>query len=198
MSRILVAAALAFALGSVGSAGAQTQSTNPTTDPGTKLAFTATLGGATFDRSVNYAAPPANRPDQGSTYFYSTPKKMAITVQVFDGGRRVPAGSVSPIVINEFSNELQSIAQEIRSSGYTQFERPSVPSSCTYGSVTFRCITYSALTQANVRIFQKLLLTGYQDHFIKIRINWGQSPQLQQTSADAEAALQSFIPALLH
>jgi hypothetical protein len=154
------------------------------------------LGGASFERVVNYAAPPANRPDQGSSYFYSTPKKMVITVQVFDGGRRVPPGSASPIVIAEFSNELDSIGQQIQGSGYTNFQRPSVPSSCTYGSVTFRCITYSAVTQSNARIYQKLLLTGYQNHFIKIRIDWGQSPILQQTSAEADEALQAFIPAL--
>jgi hypothetical protein len=194
MSRI---AAIAIAAALVcGTAWAQTQSTTPTTDPGTKLAFPASLGGATFERSVNYGGPPANRPDQGSSYFYSTPKKMIITVQVFDGGRRVPPGSTSPIVVGEFGNELENIGQQIQASGYTNFQRPSVPSSCTYGSVTFRCITYTAITQANMRVYQKLLLTGYQQHFIKIRIDWGQSPQLQQTSADAEEALQAFIAAL--
>jgi hypothetical protein len=198
MSRILVAAALALAVGSVGATWAQTQSTTPTTDGGTKLNFSATLGGASFERVVNYAAPPANRADLGSSYFYSTPKKMVITVQVFDGGRRVPTGSDSPIVIGEFANELTSLEEQIKSSGYTNFQKPAVPSSCTYGSMTFRCITFSAVTQANLRIYQKVLLTGYQQHFIKIRIDWGQSANLQQTSADAEAALQAFIPALFH
>jgi hypothetical protein len=196
MSRILVAAALALAVGSVGTTWAQTQSTAPTTDAGTKLNFPATLGGATFERVVNYAAPPANRADLGSSYFYSTPQKMVITVQVFDGGRRVPPGSTSPVVIGEFTNELDSVGQQIQGSGYTNFQRPAVPSSCTYGSVTFRCITYSAITQANMRVYSKLLLTGYQQHFVKIRIDWGQSPQVQHTSADADAALQAFIPAL--
>jgi hypothetical protein len=190
IAAIAVAAILAF-----GTAWAQTQSTTPTTDPGTKLAFPANLGGATFERSVNYAGPPGNRPDLGSSYFYSTPKKMIITVQVFDGGRRVPAGSASPIVVSEFTSELESVGQQIQGSGYTHFERPSVPSSCTYGSTTFRCITYSALNQSNMRLFSKVLLTGYQNHFIKIRIDWSQGHQ--QTSADAEAALQAFIPALL-
>ena len=161
---------------SVGTASAQTQSTTPSVHPGTKLNFAATMGGATFERSVYYAAPPANRPDLGTSYFYSTPKKMVITVQVFDGGRRVPSGSDSPIVIGEFANELTSLEEQIKSSGYTNFQRPAVPSSCTYGSVTFRCITYSAVTQANMRVYQKILLTGYQQHFIKIRIDWGQTP----------------------
>src|ERR1700719_80660 len=117
MSRILVAAALALAVGSVVPTGAQTQSTPPPTDSGTKLNFPATLGGATFERVVNYAAPPANRADLGSSYFYSTPQKMVIMVQVFDGGRRVPPGSTSPVVIGEFGNELDSIGQQIQRSG---------------------------------------------------------------------------------
>ena len=103
---------------------------------------------------------------------------------------------VGTTVIGEFTNELDSVGQQIQGSGYTNFQRPAVPSSCTYGSVTFRCITYSAITQANMRVYSKLLLTGYQQHFVKIRIDWGQSPQVQHTSADADAALQAFIPAL--
>ena len=135
------------------------------------------LGGATFERSVNYAAPPANSPDLGTSYFYSTPKKMVITVQVFDGGRRVPAGSDNPTVIGEFGNETRDRSkQQIKGSGYTNFQKPAVPSSCSYGAVTFRCITYSAVTQANMRVYSKLLLTGYQQHFVKIRIDWGQCP----------------------
>ena len=62
MSRVL-AIAIAAVL-ACGTAGAQTQSTTPTTDPGTKLAFPANLGGATFERSVNYAGPPTSRPDR--------------------------------------------------------------------------------------------------------------------------------------
>jgi len=195
---ILFAAALASTLGSVGAASAQTQSTTPSAHAGTKLNFPATVGGATFERSVNYAAPPANSPELGTSYFYSTPKKMVITVQVFDGGRRVPAGSDNPTVISEFANEIRSVEEQIKGSGYTNFQKPAVPSSCTYGAVTFRCITYGAVTQAGLRVYSKLMLTGYQQHFIKISIDWGQSPGLQQTSAEADAALQAFIPALFH
>jgi hypothetical protein len=194
MSRIAALAAACVLAGAP--AWAQTQSTAPAVDPATKLNFAASVGGATFERAVNYAGPPANRPDQGTSYFYSTPKKLIFTVQVFDGGRRVPAGSANPAVVGEFTNELDSVAQQIRGSGYTNLERPSVPSSCTYGSMTFRCITYSAVNQANQRVFSKLLMTGYQNNFIKIRVDWSQGHQ--QTSADAEAALQSFVPALFH
>jgi hypothetical protein len=193
MSRI-ASALLVLAL-ACGTARAQTQSITPTTDPATKLNFAATVGGANFERAVNYGGPPVNRPDQGTSYFYSTPKKLVITVQVYDGGRRVPPGNTSPIVVGEFSNELDSVAQQVKGSGYTQFERPAVPSTCTYGSVTFRCITYSVLGQANARFYSKVLLTGYQNNFVKIRIDWSQGHQ--QTGADAEAALQAFVPALM-
>jgi len=193
MSRIL-AISLA-ALVSAGTAAAQTQSTAPTTHAGTKLAFPATVGGAQFERSVNYAAPPNNRPDQGITYFYSTPKKMVIAVHVYDGGRRVPPGSANPLVVDEFMGELSSSEQQVKYGGYTRFERPSVPSTCTYGSVSFRCITYSAMNQSNARLYTRMMLTGFRDHFIAIRIDWSQARQ--QTANDADAALQAFVPALL-
>ncbi|MBU8873131.1 hypothetical protein KQ910_05120 [Reyranella sp. MMS21-HV4-11] len=196
MSRIrdvLLAAVLLTGL--AGAASAQTQSSTPTTNAGTKLNFASNLGGATFERSVNYSAPPANNPGLGMSYFYSTPKRLAISVQVFDLGRRVPSGSDNPTVIGQFNSELASAEQQFKYAGYTAFQKPSVPSTCTYGAVSFRCVTYSGVTQANSRIYSKLLLTGFRDHFIKIRIDWAQSHQ--QTAADAETSLQSFIPALM-
>jgi hypothetical protein len=194
MSRasIVLLAAMAW----VGTAAAQTQTTTPGTHAGTKLAFPASVGGAQLERSVNYAGPPGNRPDQGIAYFYSTPKKMVIAVHVYDGGRRVPPGSNNPTVVDEFMGELSSSELQVRHGGYTQFERPSVPSTCTYGSVTFRCITYSAMNQSNARLYTKMMLTGFRDHFISIRIDWSQARQ--QTATDADAALQAFVPALLH
>ena len=203
MSRRLAAALaaklLAAGMLAVGAAGgvavAQTQSTAPSTHGATKLAFPATLGGATFERSVNYAAPPANNPGQGIAYYYATPKRLVISVQVFDLGRRIQAGSENATVTGQFNTEVASAEQQFKFAGYTNFEKPSVPSLCTYGGVSFRCITYSGVTQANQRLFSKLLLTGFRDSFVKIRVDWSQAHQ--QTSADAEAALQAFVPALM-
>ncbi len=194
MSRLL-SVLLAVAVWT-GAAAAQTQSTAPGSHAGTKLAFPATVGGAQLERSVNYAGPPNNRPEQGVTYFYSTPKKMVIAVHVYDGGRRVPSGSGNPTVVDEFMGELSSSELQVRHAGYIHFERPSVPSTCTYGSVSFRCITYSAINQSNTRLYTKMMLTGFRDHFISIRIDWSQARQ--QTATDADAALQAFVPALLH
>lgn len=188
-------AALVLACVSV-AAAAQTQSTAPSTHAGTRLNFPASLGGATFERSVNYAAPPANNPGQGVNYYYSTPKRLFISVQVFDQGRRVPAGADNPTVTAQFNAELASAEQQFRYAGYTGFQKPSVPSACNYGAVSFRCVTYSGVNQSNARVFSKLLLTGFRDHFVKIRIDWVQSQQ--QTAADADAALKTFVPALFH
>ena len=194
MSRLLIALLTAMTL--AGTAVAQTQSSTPGAHAGTKLAFPASVGGATLERSVNYAGPPGNRPDQGIAYFYSTPKKMVIAVHVYDGGRRIPPGNNNPAVVDEFMGALSSSEQQVRHGGYTNFERPAVPSTCTYGSVTLRCITYSAVNQSNSRLYTKMMLTGFRDHFISIRIDWSQARQ--QTASDADAALQAFVPALLH
>ena len=179
-----------------GAAVAQTQSSSPTANAATGLAFPATLGGATFERSVNYAAPPTNQPDEGFSYFYSSAKKLPIVVQIYDGGRRVAPGSTNPTVVDEFMGAMMGAESQARYSGYRDFERPSVPSSCTYGSMTYRCITYSAVNQANARVYSKVLMTGYHGYFVSIRIDWSQARQ--QTAADAEAGLQTFVPALIH
>lgn len=172
-----------------GTAAAQAQSSGPSTDPGTKLAFPSTVGGAQLERSVN-------EPGQGHGYYYMTPKKMVIAVHVYDGGRRVPAGSDNPAVVAEFAKELDASEQQSTFAGYVNFERPAVPSTCVYGSVRFRCTSFSAANQSNARLYSKILMTGYRDNFVKIRIEWW--PTRQQTAADADAALQAFIPALMH
>lgn len=197
VSALLAAFALsaAMAIAAAASASAQTQSGTPSGHAGTRLNFAGTVGAATFERSVNYAAPPGNNPGQGMGYYYSTPKRLVIYVQVFDLGRRIPAGSDNPAVVAQFNSELAAAEQQFKFGGYTQFQKPSVPSACTYGAVSFRCVTYNGVTQGGARAFSKLLLTGFRDHFLKIRVDWVQSQQ--QTAADADAALQAFVPALL-
>ncbi len=181
-------ALLVALLTGTGLAAAQTQSTSPATNAGTQLAFPATLGGAQLVRSVN-------QPGQGQSYFYSTPKKMVIVVQVYSNGPRVPPGADNPTVAGEFINELGAAEQRSQFAGYKQFARPAVSSTCVFGSARFRCIEYSASTPSNARLYSKLLMTGYRDHFVKIHIEWW--PSRQQTAADAEAALQAFVPALM-
>ena len=182
MSRIV--ASLAALLLMTGAALAQTQA--PAVDPGTKLGFRPDVGGATLIR----------RSFGGSTYQYQAANGMEITVDVYDGGRRVPNGSSHPTIVNQFNDELNSISQQAASAGLTGFEKPAVPSACTYGAYTFRCIVFSA-PGGNVtgRIYGKFLLIGYRDHFVKIIISWTQTSG--QSNTDADKVLNTFMPALL-
>ncbi len=183
MSRL---AALVVALVAFASAALAQPNPAPTTHPGTTLNFPATLAGATFEQGQSQGT--------GATYMY-TINKMQIYVFIFDGGRRVPPGSDSPLLLTRFSDEVDQAQQQLKTSGYGQFERPAVPSSCTYGSVTFRCIVYSVNSMGG-RLFSKLLMTGYRDYFLKIRIDWAQANN--QSHVDADKVLQAFVPALVH
>jgi hypothetical protein len=181
MSRFL-SVLLAFVLAS-GTAFAQA----PTVEPGTKLAFPATLGGATLTQSANQAG--------GSSYQYSAANGMEVIVDVYGGSRRVPNGSSHPTILNQFNDELTNLAQQAAASGLSSFEKPSVPSACTYGPYTFRCSSFSASGGNAGRVSGKLLLIGYREHFVKIVINWMQKGG--QTTADADKVLNAFVPALM-
>jgi len=158
----------------------------PTTHPGTKLNFSPTLGGATFESSANQA--------NIASYRYLA-GKIQITVQVFDGGRRVAAGSSNPAVIYEFSGEMAEAEQQARAAGLSGFEKPAAPGTCSYGAVVFRCSVYSASTGSG-RIYGKLMLTGFRESFVRINVEWTQADSM--TVADADKALSAFIPALMH
>jgi hypothetical protein len=158
----------------------------PPTHSATKLNFPPTLGGATLETSTNHG--------NAVSYRYLA-GKIQITVQIFDGGRRVPNGNSNPAVIYEFSAEMAEAEQQARGSGLSGFEKPAVPAVCSYGAVVFRCTVYSAST-GNGRVYGKLLLTGYRDNFVKIVAEWSQADS--STVADADKALNAFIPALMH
>ena len=181
MSR-LSALLLAAVLLATGPAVAQTAA--PGVDPGTKIAFPPSLAGATLSRS------------NGSTYEYTAPNGMGITVDVYDNGRRIPNGSSHPTIIHQFTDELETIRQQALSSGMTGFERPAVPSACSYGPWNLRCITFSAAGgPVTGRIYGKFLLIGYREHFVKLIVHWNQTGG--QTNADADKLLTAFVPALL-
>ena len=181
MSRILAPLTALFVM--TGAALAQGQA--PAVEPGTKLSFGPSVGGATLSHS------------SGSSYQYIAANGMEITVAVFDGGKRVPNGSSHPTIINQFNDELAAIQQQAQAVGLTNFEKPAVPSACTYGPYTLRCIVFSAAGNTLTgRIYGKFLLIGYREHFVKIIIRWTQSGG--QNAGEADKVLNAFVPALLH
>jgi len=171
-----------------GTALAQGQPQPSAIEPGTKLGFGQSVGGATLVRSANSSG--------ASLYLYQAPNGMEITVDVYDNGRRIPNGSSHPVIVNQFNDDLNAIAQQASAAGLKGFEKPSVPSACTYGQYTLRCIVFSvAGTSATGRYYGKYLLIGYREHFVKIIVRWSQISG--QTAADADKVLSAFVPALL-
>jgi hypothetical protein len=167
----------------IGPAVAQTAT--PGVDAGTKITFPSSLAGTTLTRS------------NASTYEYTAPNGMGITVDVYDNGRRVPNGSSHPTIINQFTDELEIIRQQAEAAGMRGFEKPAVPSACSYGPWNLRCTTFStAGGSVTGRIYGKFLLIGYREHFVKIIVHWNQAGG--QTNADADKLLTAFVPALLH
>ena len=193
MSRVMgiVAVALLWAVSAGVPAGAQTPA--PSVHPGTRLSFGPTVGGAKLESSMHFAAVPGVR-SAGDTYTYSV-GKIQITVDVFDAGRRVGAGATNPTVANQFDTEANASEQQIKQAGYTRFERPAVPSTCSYGATAFRCLVYSAQT-GGTRLYSKMLLTGYNGYFVKIAVIWSIADK--NTLTEADQALNNFIPALMH
>jgi hypothetical protein len=180
----LVAVAMAAA-----ASFANAQPAAPATHSGTRITFAPTLGPAQFERSITY---PVGRE---TVYSYQYNRgKMAIAVTIHDGGRRAPPGSDNPAIVAHFAEEMQSTERAFRATGLSNVERPAVPSSCSYGSFSFRCVVFSASGQGG-RLFSKLLMTGFREHFLKIRIDWSQGGGA--TVADADQTLQGFVPALL-
>jgi hypothetical protein len=188
MSRIL-AVAVAVLLFAVSTA---VQAQAPAVHPGTKLAFGPTIGNARFENSGHAASSPGGR-GVADTYIYSV-GKMQITVDIFDGGRRVPAGSTNPTVAAQFETEVTAAEAQIKASNYTRFERPTVPSTCNFGATTFRCIVYSA-QGGGTRLYSKVMLTGYNGYFVKISIIWSVGDR--NTITEADQALNNFVPALM-
>ena len=178
MSRALVWLAAAVLL--AGPAIAQTPA--PAVEPNTKLSFPPTLGGATFSRSGSVGG--------GSSYQYTAGNGMEVTVDVYGGRQRVPNGSSHPVILNQFNDELLALGQQAPG-----LEKPAVSSVCTYGAYTFRCSVFSVSGGTAGRLYGKMLLMGYREHFVKILIQWTQKSG--QTATDADKVLNAFVPALI-
>ena len=108
MSRFF--AAFALLLLSLGTASAQMLPGNaaPPTHPGTRLNFPPSVAGAQLERS--YTQPLGRDVQYAYTYLAD---KVEVTFFLFDGGRRVPAGTDSPVVTGQFASDLDAAASGI-------------------------------------------------------------------------------------
>ena len=100
---------------------------------------------------------------------------MEITVDVYGGGRRVPNGSSNPTIINQFNDELGRHQPASGRGGLSgSRSRGAVGLHLRRSDLPLHHLQRLSGT-ATGRVYSKLLLTGYREHFVKILIDWSQS-----------------------
>lgn len=168
----------------------------PATHKPTGLTFPASIAGVAIQRSIDYARS-ANDPGLGYGYTYGVPGRLIVTAYVYDLGQRIPSGYQSPVVDTAFDEALQSIHLVAQRSGkYRDLRVVAAPAACPYGIVVFRCATLSGISSDGTQpLFTKLLLTGYRNYFLKLRVDWRQNAP--EDTAEVERMLQTFVGTIL-
>ena len=70
------------------------------------------------------------------------------------------------------------------------------PADCTYGTVSFRCITLSATTMTDrKRVYTALMVTGYRNYFLKLRLDWLEGSTVSETTVDR--FIQTLVGAIV-
>ncbi|MBM3619734.1 MAG: hypothetical protein FJX20_03505 [Alphaproteobacteria bacterium] len=196
--RTWLVAALILALASTGPAraldppapGDQTVSA-PVTHAPTGLRFPPAIAGVPFIRSIDYARS-GDDPGLGVGYTYGVPGRLLVTIYVYDLGRRAPDGHDSAIVAAAFEQSLSSIRIAATRIGKYHDLQIEPPGACGYGAVTFRCVTFTAISaDGSQPLFGKLLLTGYRGYFLKLRADWRRDAP-DDTDA-VERVVQTFV-----
>lgn len=181
-------ACLAVLTLAIGGAGAQTQPANvaaPDREPATGLTFPPEIAGARLARSTDYAKT-VNRPDLGYSWIYEIAQRLFITLYVYPAkSGRVPDGATDDLVLAQFQQALGDIYEGAKRGRYDELKPIDAPSKCTVGGLTFLCITLSALqpkTKQPVRT--ALMVTGYRGQFLKMRLDWTDTPDNSRASVD--------------
>jgi hypothetical protein len=196
MLRLLarLAAALTLALGPV-LAHAQPQQQQPQLvpapdrHPATGLTFPPQIANAVKSRSMDYGKS-MNRPNLGYGWSYQEGQSMVVTVYVYNLGiQAIPDGPSSAPVGDQLQSALGEIRQAAPSKHYDQLKIAKGPADCTIGRLAFRCVTLSAM-QNGRPIFTAVMVTGYRNHFLKLRLDW-------QESEISQATVDSFMQTLV-
>lgn len=168
----------------------------PTTHTPTGLRFPLSIAGVPFIRSIDYARA-GDDPGLGFGYTYGIPGRLLVTAYVYDLGQRAPDGHDSAIVAAAFDQSLASIWTTATRTGKYRDLRVELPASlCAYGAVTFRCVTFTAISADGTQpLLGNLLLTGYRGYFLKLRADWRRGAP--DDTAAVERVLQTFVGTVL-
>jgi hypothetical protein len=160
----------------------------PAIHAATKVSFPDQIGGANRTRSVDYEKT-YNEKGLGYSWHYIVPQTLSAGIYLYDFGQSsIPTGPAGTAVQQQFQQGMGDI---LESKKYEQITIVKGPADCTYGAITFRCVVETC-TVVSTRSADKLelLVTGFRNHFLKVRLDW------HQRSPQGDAAAERFMQAL--
>jgi hypothetical protein len=181
-------ACLAALTVAIAGAGAQTPPPNipaPSHEPATGLSFPPEIAGARLAYSADYAKT-MSRPDLGYAWNYQIAQRLFVTIYVYPAkSGRVPDGATDDLVLAQFQQALGDIYEGAKRGRYDDLKPVDAPGKCTIGGLAFLCVTLSAL-QPKTRepVHTALMVTGYRGQFLKMRLDWIDTPDNSRASVD--------------
>lgn len=202
--RILLVLATAAGLGTAAPGSVYAQSAPmqrvpaPDREPVTGLVFPPQIADARKTSSLDYGRT-AGRPELGYSWHYQTARLLSATIYVYTLSiRSIPDGPASPVVLAQFQRSLDEIGEAARLlKKYEQVKTVRAPADCPVGGIVFRCVTLSAVAgSTRQQVNTALMVTGYRNNFLKLRLDWPEGSDLGQTAVDR--FVQTLVGALLH
>jgi hypothetical protein len=168
----------------------------PDRDGATGLVLPPRIATAVKVRSTDYGKS-MGRPELGYSWHYQTPGLLSASVYVYTMAvRSIPDGPSSSLVLANFQQALGEIETAAKYKRYEQLKTIRGPADCPAGSVIFRCITLSAIQGSNrMPIYTALMVTGYRNHFLKLRLDWVEGSVASQ--AEVDRFVQTLAGAIL-
>lgn len=157
----------------------------PDRHPATGLNFPPQIAGAIKYGSTDYGET-AGKPELGYGWNYRVGDQLIATVYVYDLSiRSIPDGPSSPVVQQQFQTSLQEIYQLAKYNRYEDIKTAKGPTDCKVSGLVFQCITLSAIRSADKKpIYSALMLTGYRNNFLKLRLDWLEGSAASQSMVD--------------
>ena len=184
----------AFAAGAallLAAAGAAAQTVPPAVaapdaHAATGLVFPPQIANARKVRSADLGKT-LGRPELGYDWSYQIDGQLTASVYVYDAGQKtIPTGPDNTPVFDQFDKAYTAIHQVAQAGGRYEKLKPIMgPAYCPVGHVVFRCVTFSAVDKTDKQpIHTTLLVTGYRNHFLKVRIDWPEGTNASQQAVD--------------
>lgn len=151
----------------------------------TGLNFPPQIAGATKFGSTDFGKT-AGKPELGYGWNYRIGDQLIATVYVYDlSNRSIPDGPSSPAVQQQFQTSLQEIYQLAKYNRYEDIKTAKESTDCAVGGLIFRCITLSAIRSIDKKpVYSALMLTGYRNNFLKLRLDWLEGSATSQSMVD--------------